>query len=46
LIALTGYSLEADKMKAQEVGIEHYLVKPVNPNRLHEILSKIGEKSG
>ena len=45
LIAVTGYGLEADKLKAQEVGIGHYLVKPVNPNRLHEILSMIGEES-
>ena len=45
LIAITGYGLEADKMKAKEVGIDHYLVKPVNPNRLHEILSMIVEKS-
>jgi PAS domain S-box-containing protein len=45
LIAVTGYGLESDKMKAQEVGIDHYIVKPVNPNRLHELLSMIVAKS-
>jgi PAS domain S-box-containing protein len=45
LIAVTGYGLESDKMKAQEVGIAHHLVKPVDPNRLHELLSVIGETS-
>ena len=45
LIAVTGYGLESDKMKAQEVGIAHHLVKPVDPNRLHELLSVLAEKS-
>ena len=45
LIAVTGYGLEADRMKAQEVGIGHYLVKPVDPNRLHELLSELAKKS-
>ena len=44
LIAITGYGQESDKTKAQEVGIAHHLVKPVDPNRLHEILSMIAEK--
>jgi two-component system CheB/CheR fusion protein len=45
LIAVTGYGLEADKKKAQEVGIGHYLVKPVDPTRLHELLSELAEQS-
>ena len=45
LIAVTGYGLEADKTKAQQVGIDHYLVKPVDPNRLHELLSVLAQKS-
>jgi CheY-like chemotaxis protein len=44
-IAVSGYGLESDKMKAQEVGIDHYLVKPVDPNQLHELLSVLAEKS-
>jgi len=45
LIAVTGYGLEADRMKAQQVGIGHYIVKPVDPNRLHELLSELAEES-
>jgi PAS domain S-box-containing protein len=45
LIAVTGYGQEADRLKAQEVGINHYLVKPVDPNRLHKLLSDLAEKS-
>jgi PAS domain S-box-containing protein len=43
LIAVSGYGLEADKIKAREVGIDHYIVKPVDPNRLHELLSVLAE---
>jgi PAS domain S-box-containing protein len=45
LIAVTGYGAEADKTRAQEVGIDDYLVKPVDPNRLHELLSGLAAKS-
>jgi CheY-like chemotaxis protein len=45
LIAVTGYGLESDELKAKEVGIDHFIVKPVDPNRLHEILSGIAAKS-
>jgi CheY-like chemotaxis protein len=45
LIAITGYGQESDKTKAQEVGIAHHLVKPVDPNRLYEILSVLAESS-
>ena len=45
LIAVSGYGTESDKLKAQEVGIDNYLVKPVDPGQLHEILSGIVERS-
>jgi PAS domain S-box-containing protein len=45
LIAVTGYGLESDRLRARQVGIGHYIVKPVDPNRLQEILSMIGERS-
>ena len=45
LIAVTGYGQESDKTKAQEVGFAHHLVKPVDPNRLHTILSGLAERS-
>jgi CheY-like chemotaxis protein len=41
LIAVTGYGMESDKRKAKDAGIDHYLVKPVDPDELHEILSRI-----
>ncbi|OWK38550.1 response regulator [Fimbriiglobus ruber] len=41
LIAVTGYGLEADKVKAHEVGIDTHVVKPVDPERLQEILAVI-----
>ena len=46
LIAITGYGQESDRTKAQEVGIAHHLVKPVDPDRLHEILSELAENLG
>jgi PAS domain S-box-containing protein len=45
LIAITGYGQESDKVKAEEVGFAHHLVKPVDANRLHKILSVLAESS-
>jgi DNA-binding response OmpR family regulator len=42
---VTGYGLESDKMKAQEAGIDHYIVKPVDLTRLRELLSVLAEQS-
>jgi PAS domain S-box-containing protein len=39
LIALTGYGLPKDVMRAQEAGFDAHLVKPVHPDRLAEILA-------
>jgi CheY-like chemotaxis protein len=41
LIALTGYAADADKDRAFTAGFDHYLVKPVEPNALFEILGGI-----
>lgn len=38
LIALTGYGQDEDRRRSREVGISHHLVKPVDPNKLREIL--------
>ncbi|HSS50726.1 MAG TPA: ATP-binding protein, partial [Thermoanaerobaculia bacterium] len=38
LIAVTGYSQEADRQEAEAAGFEHFLVKPVRLNELHEAL--------
>jgi CheY-like chemotaxis protein len=39
IIAMTGYSGEADKMKAESVGFNHYLVKPINFTKLQDLLN-------
>ncbi len=38
LIAVTGYSQEADRQEAEAAGFEHFLVKPVQLGELHEAL--------
>jgi two-component system OmpR family response regulator len=38
LIALTGYTQETDKSHAREAGIDHYLVKPVDPVQLQGLI--------
>jgi CheY-like chemotaxis protein len=40
IIALSGYSGHAYQSKAREVGIEHYLTKPVDPNCLKDLLEQ------
>jgi DNA-binding response OmpR family regulator len=39
LIALTGYSQGEDKIRSQEAGFDHYLVKPPNLNVLLDLIS-------
>src|SRR6266446_6131526 len=38
LIALTGYGLPADALRAREAGFDAHFVKPVHPDQLAEIL--------
>jgi signal transduction histidine kinase len=38
LIAVTGYSQPADRERGREAGFDHYLVKPVELERLKELL--------
>jgi PAS domain S-box-containing protein len=39
LIALTGYGLPKDAIRAREAGFDAHLVKPVHPDRLAQILA-------
>ena len=39
LIALTGYGLPADALRAREAGFDAHFVKPVHPDQLAEILA-------
>ena len=42
LIALTGYGQEEARRRAKEAGFDYHLVKPVAPDALSALLSKIG----
>jgi PAS domain S-box-containing protein len=46
LIALSGYGLPMDVMRAREAGFDEHLVKPVHPDRLAEILAIDQDVSG
>ena len=39
LIALTGYGEKQDRDKAQEVGFDHHLLKPIDPDTLQKLLA-------
>lgn len=39
LIAATGYGGEQDRRRSREVGFDYHLVKPVDPDYLHEVLA-------
>jgi DNA-binding response OmpR family regulator len=36
--ALTGYGQEADRLRAKEIGIDYFLIKPVEPEELRRVL--------
>jgi signal transduction histidine kinase len=40
LVAMTGYGTEEDRRRSQEVGFDHHLVKPVDPQVLREMLAQ------
>jgi PAS domain S-box-containing protein len=40
LIAISGYGQEAAQRRSQLVGFDHHLVKPVDPAKLQELLSR------
>jgi PAS domain S-box-containing protein len=41
LIALTGYGQAEDRRRSQEAGIDHHLVKPVDPPTLEKLLATV-----
>jgi CheY-like chemotaxis protein len=38
LIALTGWGQDSDRRRAIEAGFDHHLIKPVDPDRLAELI--------
>jgi DNA-binding response OmpR family regulator len=46
VIALSGYTQDADKSHAREAGINHYLVKPVDPAQLQQVIQSACNSEG
>jgi CheY-like chemotaxis protein len=46
LVAQTGWGREEDRQRAREAGFEHHLVKPIDPQRLAEILAQSSSSQG
>jgi CheY-like chemotaxis protein len=44
LIAMTGYGQESDRHQTQEAGFDHHLVKPVEPQKLQELMARLVEQ--
>ncbi|HEX8201798.1 MAG TPA: response regulator [Isosphaeraceae bacterium] len=40
LVALTGYGQEEDRRRSVEAGIDHHLIKPVDPGALQDLLAR------
>jgi two-component system, chemotaxis family, CheB/CheR fusion protein len=40
LVAVTGYGMEADRLRSEKAGIDLHLVKPVEPEELKKLLSR------
>lgn len=38
LVALTGYGEQQDRQRTREVGFDHHLVKPIDPDTLQKLL--------
>jgi CheY-like chemotaxis protein len=45
-IALTGFGMEEDLRKSQEVGFNHHLIKPVDLNRLDALIQQADSGAG
>ena len=44
LIAITGYGQDADLQRSRDAGFDHHLVKPVDPQKLEELLGRLTKK--
>ena len=45
LVAVTGYGQESDRERSQDAGFDHHLVKPVDFDKLQDILATVSEKA-
>jgi two-component system CheB/CheR fusion protein len=40
IVAITGYGMDSDSVRSEQAGIDLHLVKPVDPEELHKLLSR------
>jgi CheY-like chemotaxis protein len=40
IIAITGYGMDADRLRSQQAGIDLHFVKPVDPEQLRRVLDR------
>jgi two-component system CheB/CheR fusion protein len=40
LVAMTGWGQEEDRRRSHEAGFDHHLIKPVEPDALHQLLAR------
>ena len=45
LMAVTGYGQDADRVQSREAGFDYHLVKPVDPQKLQEVLVELMKSS-
>ncbi len=43
LIALTGYGQQSDRALTREAGFDHHLVKPVDPDKIEEVIKTLSQ---
>ena len=41
LVAITGWSQDEEKVRAQEAGFDHHLTKPVDPHEIESIIASV-----
>ena len=44
LIAMTGYGRDSDRQRSEEAGIDRHLVKPVDPQKLQDLLATLAKQ--
>ena len=46
IAALTGWSRDEDKDRSEQAGFDHFLVKPVDPKALEDLIAAVGRGPG
>jgi PAS domain S-box-containing protein len=44
LIAMTGYGQDSDRQRTKEAGFDHHFVKPVDPQKLQDLLATLAKQ--